>query len=227
MSMRSLFLDVQLPFGSRHEAHESEEVLLRLIGIVGLLNKFYLLRHPETPKLYSRQAGVVWCPPDQMEGPWIDRSRIREFAKMLRSFDMSDEHAAIVLRLVSGIEIFQDIPTLFRRKKGDCDRLVAARLAELWLAGILASPYLIPHTNESGGTTYHAVVLHADNTTEDSSAILGMPGGNRAEEIRKNMERKDKLVLAATDLMVVDGADPDMLGAFIDAAAFVPPGGFA
>lgn len=230
MGMRSVFLDVALEFGSKGEAFESEEILLRVLGVVSKKNLFYLKRNPKTPKLYSREAGIKYCPPDQMLGTWIEKSKLRDFAKSLQSFGMADDRAAIIMRLVAGAEIFQDIPTLYRIKRGDCDRLVAARVAELWLAGIMASPYLISYANESGGTTYHAVVLHGDNTTEDPSLILGMGGSakraERDEEIRKNIERKDNLIKTATELMVVDGQDPEMLGAFIDAAAYVPRGGF-
>lgn len=226
MSMRSVFLDVVLDFSTPSKAYRSETILLRFLGVVAMLNRYYLEENPNTPKLYSKAAGIRWCPPDQAEGSWIDKSKIRDFARSLQTFGMDDEHAAIVLRLVSGVEIFQDIPTLYRRKRGDCDRLVCARLAELWLAGIMATPFLVAFPNDRGGTTYHAVVKHADGSAEDPSAILGMgTAANRAEEIRKNYERKDNLVMAATELMV-DGGDPDALGAVIDAAAYVPRGGF-
>jgi hypothetical protein len=113
----------------------------------------------------------------------------------------------------------------------NCDRLIGVRLAELWLANIMASPYLIPHVNETGGTTYHAVVLHPDKTSEDCSLICGMGGAararDRAEEIRKNYERRDNLLKAAASIVVEDGGDPDMLGAAVDAAGFVPRGGYA
>lgn len=228
--MRSLFLDVQLNFASAKQAALSEKVLLRTLGLVAVLNHNYLLDNPGTPKLYSKAAGIEYCKPDQMEGSWVDKLKIRDLARYLRSIGADDEHIAILLRLVSGVEIFQDTPTLYKRKRGDCDRLVAARLGELWFAGIMASPYLIPFANGSGGTTYHAVVLHSDNTTEDPSLILGMGGSaatrQRAEEIRKNYERKDNLVRAACELMTVNDESPEMLGAFIDAAAYVPHGGF-
>lgn len=226
--MRSVFLDVVLDFSTPAKAARSEKILLRFLGVVAMLNRFYLEENPDTPKLYSREAGIRYCPPDQMEGPWIPRDKIGELARILKSWGVAEDKIAILVRLIVGAEIFQDIPTLFRRKKGDCDRLVCARLAELWVAGFMASPYLVPYPNGSGGTTYHAVVLHPDNTTEDPSAILGMAGPRRrAEEIRKNYERKGNLVRAATELMIVEGGDPDALGAFIDAAAYVPVGGFA
>ena len=228
MSMRSVFLDVQLDFASKADAVESEEILLRFLGVVARLSLFQLRRNPKLPKLYA--SGVKYCPPDQMEGFWVDKSKIRELGAYLKSIGATDEHAATVIRLVSGVEIFQDILTLYKLKKGDCDRLVCARLAELWQAGIQASPYLIAYPNQSGGTTYHAVVLHADNTTEDPSLILGMGGSARAasrkEEIRKNYERRDNLVKNATDLMITDGYSPEMLGCMIDDAAYVPAGGF-
>lgn len=230
MSMRSVFLDVQFDFSTAARAALSEKVLLRTLGLVSVLNHNYLVENPGTPKLYSREAGIRYCPPDQADGAWIDRLRVREFARVLQSFGMDDERAAIILRLVAGAEIFQDVRNLYRRKRGDCDRLVCARIAELWLAGLMASPYLIPFSNDRGGTTYHAVVLHADGTTEDPSLILGMGGearaAARAEEIRKNCERRDNLLRAAAEVMVVDGVSPEALGAVVDAAAYVPRGGF-
>lgn len=52
------------------------------------------------------------------------------------------------------------------------------------------------------------------------------PIATQREEIRKNFERQDNLVKAAHELMVVEGGDPEVLGAMIDAAGYVPQGGF-
>ena len=46
-------------------------------------------------------------------------------------------------------------------------------------------------------------------------------------DIRKNLERHDNLVRAATELMVLDGESPELLGAMLDAAAYIPQGGYA
>jgi hypothetical protein len=229
MGMRSVFLDVDLDFSTLKDAAESEEILMLFMGVVARKNLYYLKKNPHTPKLYSKEAGIIWSPPDQMQGSWVDRTKIRDLAAYLKTIGGSPEHVAIILRLVSGVEIFQDTQTLFKRKHGDCDRLVCARLPELWLAGVMASPYLVPHVNSSGGTTYHAIVLHPDGSGEDPSVILGMKGWNsfdRYEEIRKNYERRDNLMQAAASMVVEDGADPDMLGAAVDAAGYVPPGGY-
>jgi hypothetical protein len=132
--MKSLFLDVQLPFATKREAYESEDVLLWFLGVCVRLNVYHLRAHPELPRLYS--SGVVYCAPDQMTGPKIRRDKIREAASYLKSIGADDETAAVVIRFLSGnIEIFQDIPTLYRLRRGDCDRLVVARCAELLAAG--------------------------------------------------------------------------------------------
>lgn len=224
--MRSVFVDAQLSFADPAAAAMSEEILLRMVGVVARLNLFERRRNPELPKLYD--SGVKWCPPDQMEGSWVPRDKIPAIAAFLRKQGMAGDKVDILVRLIRGAEIFQDVKNLYDRKKGDCDRLVAARLAELWDACILASPYLIPYPNESGGTTYHAVVLHADGSAECPSTILGMKGDGPAyiAEAMKNIERRNGLLAVATDFMMLDGYSPEMLGSFVDAAGYVPRGGF-
>jgi hypothetical protein len=106
----------------------------------------------------------------------------------------------MVIRIMKGVEIFMSIPELYRRGKGDCNELVPVRLAELWRAGILASPYLTkaPVLNEKGGISYHAVVLLPDGSMEDPSLVAGMGGIERAadrrEEIDANVYRLAKLI---------------------------------
>ena len=231
--MRSLFLDFQLVFATGEDRELSEDILLGIISLVAKLSLYQLRqlkkKDPAFPTLYSKAAGIRYCPPDQAEGSWIDVTRVKELVAKLRDLGAKDDKIAIVLRLVAGTEIFQDLVTLYRSKRGDCDRLVATRLAELWNAGIIARPYLIPFPNNTGGITYHAVVQHVDKSSEDPSAILGMPcaPGVREEEIRKNYERRDNLMKDAEALMVYGGASPEMLGAMVDSAAYVPVGGYA
>jgi hypothetical protein len=228
--MRSLFLDFQLEFVTAADREMSEDVLLRMLGMLAMLNLYQLRKHSDLPSIYSKAAGIKYCPPDQMEGCWVDQSKVKDLAKYLKSIGATDTKIAIILRLISGTEIFQDALTLHRSKKGDCDRLVATRLAELWRAGIMASPYLIQFPNGTGGITYHAVIKHIDGSSEDPSAILGMnvKPGVREEEIRKNIERHDNLVKDATEIMLMDpGQSPEMLGSVLDLAGYLPRGGYA
>ena len=85
-----------------------------------MLNLFQLRKHPELPPLYSKAAGIKYTPPDQAEGCWVDQSKIKDLTKYLKSIGASDQKTAIILRLISGTEIFQDTLTLYRSKKGDC-----------------------------------------------------------------------------------------------------------
>ena len=41
-------------------------------------------------------AGIRWCPPDQSQGSWIDRSKMRDFASSLKTYGMDDYRAAMV-----------------------------------------------------------------------------------------------------------------------------------
>jgi hypothetical protein len=225
--MRNVMLDVRLSFDTGRDRKNSEEILLWFLGVVARLNLYYLKANPTTPKLY--ESGVRYALPDQMEECRVDKSKLRELREYLRSIGASDETAITVLRFVSGIEIFRDTPTLYRRGSGDCDNLTATRVAELWAAGISASPYLTSRPGPDGGTIYHALVLWPDGTSEDPSLILGMGGAARAderrEEIRKNHERRDNLIQGARALLA-EGHPPQVLGAMIDAYGLVPVGGF-
>lgn len=225
--IKNVLLDVRLSFKSPDERNSSEEILLWFLGVVSRLNLYYLKQNPSTPKLYD--SGVKYALPDQQLDARVNEKKIPEMQAYLRSIGASDETLATITRFVSGVEIFRDIPTLFRRGSGDCDNLAAARVAELWAAGISASPYLTSRPNESGGRTYHALVLWPDGTSEDPSLILGMGGQRavsaRAEEIRKNHERLDNL-LSAAKMLMREGAPVQALGSMIDAYGLVPIGGF-
>lgn len=62
------------------------------------------------------------------------------------------------------------IDQLYRRGRGDCEDLTAARAAELRAAGVQADPYVI----RTGPRRFHALVVFPDGSTEDPSKRLGM-----------------------------------------------------
>lgn len=239
MSMRDIHLGleglpyhlgVKLPFESPADQDDSEDVLMRLLGIVCRVNLMYLHRHPGTSNLYS--SGVVYTQPDQAVAPLVDSSQIKKLFELLREMGLEPETALMIFRIVRGIEVFLDIPSLYRRGRGDCNELVPVRVAELWRAGIAASPYLTKQVRSDGrpGISYHAVVHYlADNSIEDPSLILGMGGPDRAderrEEIRKNVERWDNHLQAARHLIEAEGVPTEILGREIDLMGFVPRDG--
>lgn len=72
-------------------------------------------------------------------------------------------------------EVFQDLASLAVTGKGDCEDLVAARVAELRSQGIKAMPHLDQSgSTPSGGRLFHVVVKLPTGRTEDPSAKLGM-----------------------------------------------------
>jgi hypothetical protein len=225
--MRDLHLGFKLDFDTPENREDSEDLLMRLLGITCRLNLMHLRKHPETKALYD--SGVVYTPPDQCDGrPPLRRGQVKELLNLLRKMGAETETALMILRMLKGIEIFLDIPGLYRRGKGDCNELAPVRVAELWRAGIAASPYLTKAPNERGGISYHAVVLWPDGSSEDPSLILGMGGPERAderrEEIRKNAERIGNYMAAAQQLIHA-GAPPEAVGRQIDAMGLAPKDG--
>ena len=67
-------------------------------------------------------------------------------------------------------EDWQNIEQLYRRGKGDCEDITAARVAELRSLGIDAQPYV----KRTGPTKFHALVLMPSGKFEDPSRKLGM-----------------------------------------------------
>lgn len=193
MSMKDLHFAVDLQFDTPQHQESSEKLLLKCMALVAQINKVYLDDHPLEPNLY--ESGIVYTPPDQNDGrPPLRREDTQDLLALLKRMGAEPDTALMVIRILKGIEIFLDYPRLLKRGKGDCNELVPVRIAELWRAGILASPYLVKAgANGRGGISYHAVVLWPDGSSEDPSLILGMGGreraDERAEEIRKNMER--------------------------------------
>jgi len=229
MSLRDLHLGFRLDFDTPEDQDDSEDILMRLLGINSRLDLMYLRKHPDCPALYD--SGIVYTPPDQADGrPPLKKGDVSDLLKLLRKMGCDVETALMIVRMLKGIEIFLDVPALFRRGKGDCNELVPLRVAELWRVGIAASPYLVTaQANERGGKTYHAIVKWPDGTAEDPSLILGMGGPDRAaerrEECRKNVERWQNYMAAAQRLIDAEGASPDVVGRQIDQMGLVPKDG--
>jgi hypothetical protein len=173
----------------------------------------------------------MYTPPDQADGrPPLLSGDVKKLLALLQKMGAEPETGLMIVRMLKGIEIFLDIPGLYRRGKGDCNELVPVRVAELWRAGIAASPYLVKgEPNSHGGVSYHAVVLWPDGSMEDPSLILGMGNNDRAadrkEEIRKNAERIATYIEAAKRLVATEGASPQALGDQIDKMALAPKDG--
>jgi hypothetical protein len=170
--------------------------------------------NPNTSKLYD--SGVVYTAPDQADGrPPLKKKDLATLLALLRKIGIDPETALLIVRLVRGMEICLGVAELYKRGKGDCNELVPVRIAELWQAGVAATPWLqYEGENQKGGKSYHVVVRHPDGSAEDPSSILGMGGsafaGHRREECRKNAER---YYIAAQQ-----GLDADAMG-------FVPKDG--
>ncbi len=228
--LSDIYLGITLPFATKDERTHSEHVLKWLLGTVCQLNYLYLTRHPETPLLYN--SGVRYTPPDQSSAPPVDAGKLRQIFSILQSMGQKPEIGQMVGRLVRGAEVFLDIPNLYQRKRGDCNELVPVRVAELWRAGIAASPLLVkPLPNSQGGLTYHVVVTYLeDGSYEDPSLILGMGGKSRTaerkEEIRKNRERLGNYISEAQRLIAAGEALPMELEQEIEQMGFVPRNGF-
>lgn len=67
-----------------------------------------------------------------------------------------------------------DIPTILRRKWGDCMHLCCWRVAELREAGKPADIGLVWNRQPNGGRLFHVIVRLNDGALEDPSRKLGM-----------------------------------------------------
>jgi len=226
--MRDLHISASLKFDTPEEKADSEEILIRLMGLNSKLDLMYLRKNPQTPPLYD--SGVVYTPPDQADGrPPLQKDDLKALLKLLRKMGSDPETALMIVRMLKGIEIFLDVPALLRRGKGDCNELVPLRVAELWNVGIAASPLLVCEDNSRGGKSYHAIVLWPDGSSEDPSLILGMGGQDladlRRQECQKNFERWQNYIDAARRLIAAEGVSPDIIGRQIDQMGLVPKDG--
>jgi hypothetical protein len=223
-----MYFSTSLPFDREEDRDDSEFILLNAMGIVARLNKMHLRRSPDTPLLY--ESGVVYTKPDQSDGrPPLKRGQVKKLLQLIRDMGQEPETALMVIRILKGIEIFLDIPALYKRGKGDCNELVPVRVAELWRAGISASPYLTKQARPTGGYIYHAIVQYPDGSSEDPSLILGMHGPEgadaRREEIRKNVERYGTHIAEAQRMLEADSSLAPFAAKQIDQMGFVPRGG--
>lgn len=225
--MKDIYLGISLDFESITEQDHSEDILMWILGTISRLNRLYLERHPDTPSLYS--SGVVYTPPDQAAAPVVDKDKLKKLFSLLKSMNLEPETGLMIYRLVKGAEVFLDIPALYRRGRGDCNELAPVRVAELWRAGIAATPYLTKDRNDRGGWSYHALVKWPDGSSEDPSLILGMGGpereADRQEEIRKNKERWANYLAAAQHLVEAEGVSPKVAGKQIDLMGLLPRDG--
>ena len=164
----------------------------------------------------------------------IDPKRMDEARRFLRSIGASEDTVDVMMSFLSGIEMFQDAHMLYKKGRGDCNIIAPIRCAELRRQKVKASPMITSRKRGDGGTTYHALVRlkgtrGAPDTSEDPSILLGMGGASkvaeRAEEVRKNRERRDKALEAARYLVRSGRGDPAVLGRRIDEMCFVPLGG--
>jgi hypothetical protein len=184
-------------FASGDDVVETRKNVLWLLEALVQRNMEYLRQRPSTPKLYK--SGVVYQVPKQMDG---ECEEVQILKKALGKVGANQRDVARVLDLVQDVlggERFRDIGRIIENGGGDCDNLAAWRVAELRQKGIQARPYMTHRERIGGGTTYHALVLWPPfgsvkhETSEDPSLLLGMGGparaADRAEEIRKNVER--------------------------------------
>lgn len=227
MSMRDILLGLRLDFSTPEQRRVSEDLLLRISGLMARANLLWLQLNPDTPLLY--ESDVVYAPPDQTTRPALDPAKLRKLLKLLREMGQEPETALQIVRLLRGVEVFLDWPTLLRRGKGDCNELVPVRLAELWRAGIMATTYLTCEPKEDGGYAYHNIILHADGSTEDPSLILGMGGptysAQRREECHANFVRLGRYIDAAQRLVASGDVPSSVVGWGASAAGFVPRSG--
>lgn len=222
--MSDIILGVHLPFQSAQDRAASEKILLDLLGAVALVNLRYLDAHPETPRLYDSHVGYVQ--PDQVTRPPLAAADLAQLRALLTHMKQEPEVQDLIERILRGVEIFLDIPALYARGKGDCNELAPVRVAELWQAGIDASPHLIKEKNGMGGWTYHSAVLWPDGSSEDPSRILGMGSqALRLEEIRKNLERYSNHMVLGTAVCQSAGYPTEALRQQMDLLGLLPRDG--
>ena len=188
-------------FGSADDPEQTEKDLCWWLEALTQRDQDYLRQRPNTPRLYK--SGVVWEAPKQFGGEPEEVHILREAlgakAKQRDVARVLDTASAIF-----GGEHFCDIGRILELGAIDCDGLACWRAAELRQAGIPASAWMTSRKRLDGGTTYHALVRWPPfgnerlgnpfrDTSEDPSLLLGMGGASRAadraEEIRKNIER--------------------------------------
>lgn len=187
-------------FGSGDSVEETELDLCWMLEALTQRNHDYLRRRRGTPRLYK--SGVCYKLPNQYSGDCEEVRLLRTaLGRSARQRDVS--RVLEKVQEVLGGEVFRDIGRILENGGGDCDNLACWRAAELRLHGIAAQAYMTKRESFGGGVVYHALVrwppfgTETKWTDEDPSLLLGMGGekraAQRAEEIRKNIERCDIL----------------------------------
>lgn len=222
--MSDIVLGVHLPFQTEGDRAASEHILLGLLGFTSLVNLRYLDAHPETPRLYD--AGIAYAKPDQITRPELREQDLRELRTLLGRMGQEPEVQDMIERILRGVEIFLDVPALYARGKGDCNELAPVRVAELWQAGIDASPHLLAEKNPFGGWTYHAAVKWPDGSSEDPSRILGMGDPRlRLQEIGANTERYLRYMSDGAAVCAQEGYPREVLSHQMDLLGLLPRDG--
>ena len=196
--LRYILMDT-FTFASGEERAEGERSIMWVLEALCQRNQSYLRANPRTPHLYK--SGVKWSAPKQLSG---DVDEVKILREALGSAARRGDVRRVLDKVqeVFGGEHFCDIGRIYEMGEIDCDGLACARVAELRQAGIQAKPFMTSRERD-GGTTYHALVIWPPlgpcnyETSEDPSLLLGMyqpqRAADRAEEIRKNVERSDIL----------------------------------
>jgi hypothetical protein len=196
-------------FDSQDDREQTEKDLCWFMEALTQRNQDYLRQRPDTPRLYK--SGVVWEKPKQAGGS-REAAILRE---ALGSAAQKRDISIVLERIddVLGGEHFCDIGVILELGTIDCDGLACWRAAELRQAGIKARPMMTSRKRIGGGTTYHAIVRWPpfgdavsgnpyEESDEDPSLLLGMSqpdrAAERAEEIRKNIERCDYIKRSRT-----------------------------
>lgn len=179
--------------------------LLAFLEALTCWDEIYLDEHPDTAPLY--QSGVYYSIPEQFQK---NQPKPEKIYAALRGVGVSDEMARKQAEILLTGENFRDIPSLYARGRGDCDNVSTTRAAELRFCGVDANPFITYKKRLDGGTTIHVVTRWPDNTTEDSSLILGMGGArrakDRAEALRQLAERRENIANALL-AMKAEGRD--------------------
>ena len=183
--LRNILYEITL-FAKGDDPDESRIDLGWFLEALVQRNQGYLRERPNTPKLYK--SGVVYERPAQSLGECEEVRVLKEAIGPFRSRLPKVRKVLDQVQAVFGGERFRDIGVLLERGSGDCDNVACWRVAELRQGGIRARPYLKWRTNDNGGTTYHALVIWPDGSSEDPSLLLGMGGADRAADRRKEIE---------------------------------------
>lgn len=210
--LRYILVDTTM-FGPSDDPRQTEKDLCWWLEALTQRNQDYLRHHRGTPPLYK--SGVVWEAPKQFEGECEEVHILRK-ALGSAARDRDVRNVLDKMQDVFGGEHFCDIGRILELGSIDCDGIACWRAAELRQAGIKASPYMTSRRRLDGGVTYHALVRwpplgENHDTSEDPSLLLGMHqpqrAADRAEEIRKNIERceilagrRPRLVLNRQDM---------------------------